>query len=687
MRAAPDTLRPKLLVRAACLALLTLSLGCVDPWLQPSVPSDPPPGSEIEYRPAPKANRPKASPAPRQKPQLTTAPASIIETEPRTRSTVRYEPITREMGPIGEDHDALSHEAGDERPSDRAARPQSHIPARADEAGPHHEDDFDGHDTKLSDLALEDRPDRRNVAGRTVTPRTPKRPEIADPSLYEPQFTEDGIAFPYPTAKMFRGFGPCRGTRHVHEGIDLGGVGPDWGVGTPIRSMARAEVTFIGLGKDNPDDFGVPDRRDGEALRGDRLLPRSRFIAPYGDVYFFTRKKGRWRSGNVVVTKALEGPLAGHTIRYMHLGGVHPELEVGSVLEAGDELGLMGGTGVQESAPHLHLDITDPSGRRVDVAPLLGLPPTATCKKPAPEAAETSEVPTRKASDRSRLERREEDDEDLDETRDKDDREADKAADDSGKRSDPPPPAPLAAKKVEAREGAAPSKSRERERTRPLREAGDPGRDDGNAGDAPEKQGPSEKARRPEDAKTRARTGDAEETTKTEPVTKAKPTADSAKSPGKDVRDDKDEASGRENARKSRETDRDRRQDADGEDGRRPALRSGKLPLVKCQSAKRSEDFGSGRYAAHALVVDLEPGQVLTVEVVRGGGDWKPRLEVRGDGVDAKSLATGKIGGKAVSTVRAKEKTTIEVVISGWGSQPPKDASYALKVTEKCRRR
>ncbi|MCB9734836.1 MAG: peptidoglycan DD-metalloendopeptidase family protein [Deltaproteobacteria bacterium] len=200
-----------------------------------------------------------------------------------------------------------------------------------------------------------------------------ERPDAGD----GPGTPIDGLMKPYSTRRIFRGFGACRGNRHYHEAIDMGGVGPDSGVGTPIRSMQRARVTFIGRSEDDPAEFGVPDRRSGTATRGGREIPRSAVIEGYGKVYFFTKNKGRWRSGTVVITEGLGGPLGGHEIRYMHLAAVKPGLKVGDVLEMGDELGLLGGTGVQQSAPHLHLDIQDPDGQRVDVAPLLGLPPTA----------------------------------------------------------------------------------------------------------------------------------------------------------------------------------------------------------------------------------------------------------------------------------------------------------------------
>ena len=178
---------------------------------------------------------------------------------------------------------------------------------------------------------------------------------------------------PYSLDRVLRGFDECRGGRRTHQAIDIAGIGPEGGLGTPVRSMVRARVDFVGRSADDPGEFGRPDRRSGTVRRGRLELPRSRVIKGYGRVYFFTRNYGRWRSGNVIVTTGIDGPLAEHTIRYMHLGAVRPDLHKGSFLAAGEELGLMGGTAVQESAPHVHIDITTPSGDRLDVAPLLGL--------------------------------------------------------------------------------------------------------------------------------------------------------------------------------------------------------------------------------------------------------------------------------------------------------------------------
>lgn len=210
---------------------------------------------------------------------------------------------------------------------------------------------------------------------------------IVEPTRPRPAIEQDtppGIVRPYSTRRFFRGFGRCVGNHHYHPAIDLGGVGKDWGLGTPIKAMVRSRVVFIGRPQDQPGEFGTLDTRSGKVVRGGTKLPRSKVIKGYGRVYFFTRTKGRWRSGTILVTKGMDGtPLADHKIRYMHLGAVHPGLKPGDVIEAGQEIGLMGGTGVQQSAPHVHIDIEDPDGRRIDVAPLIGLSPTAEpCPKP-----------------------------------------------------------------------------------------------------------------------------------------------------------------------------------------------------------------------------------------------------------------------------------------------------------------
>ena len=181
------------------------------------------------------------------------------------------------------------------------------------------------------------------------------------------------LVIPYSLRRVMRGFGKCVRGKRRHPAIDIGGVGQFKGLGTPIRSMVRAKVTRIGRPEDDPVKFGIPDRGRGTVTRTRVKLPRSLRIPKYGRVYFFTKNHGSWRTGTIVVTRVLSGPLKNHVIRYMHLGAVHPKLKVGSIVQAGQEIGVMGGTAIMESWPHVHIDIETPTCRRVDVAWLLGL--------------------------------------------------------------------------------------------------------------------------------------------------------------------------------------------------------------------------------------------------------------------------------------------------------------------------
>jgi murein DD-endopeptidase MepM/ murein hydrolase activator NlpD len=57
----------------------------------------------------------------------------------------------------------------------------------------------------------------------------------------------------------------------------------------------------------------------------------------------------------------------------MHLAAFHPDLTPGTIIERGQEIGLMGGTAVQRDRPHLHLDIEDENGDRIDPSTHLGI--------------------------------------------------------------------------------------------------------------------------------------------------------------------------------------------------------------------------------------------------------------------------------------------------------------------------
>lgn len=202
---------------------------------------------------------------------------------------------------------------------------------------------------------------------------------------------DSGVVLPYALDNIFRGWVECT-ELGPHPAIDLGGVGPDEGLGTPVRSMGRAKVTQIGDPDVDPARFGelIKDRDTVE--RGQHVLPAFKEIPGYGRVYFFTSTYGQLRTGRYIATRILDGPLAGMTARYMHLGAVHPALEVGSVVFAGQELGLLGGTAVLEASPHVHIQLETPEQEDVDLGVVLGMGPTRVPCNATPEVVQAIRV-------------------------------------------------------------------------------------------------------------------------------------------------------------------------------------------------------------------------------------------------------------------------------------------------------
>lgn len=183
---------------------------------------------------------------------------------------------------------------------------------------------------------------------------------------------DSGLYLPYPLDNLFRGWTECTGRGH-HKALDIGGVGEDYGLGTPIRAMAKAKIIDIGLPADDPARFGTPLTGVDTVERSGHLLPTAADIAGYGRVTFFTRDYGRHRSGGQLSMLVLDGPLKKHELHYLHIAAVRPDLEVGDVVEPGDEVALMGGTAVLDAPPHLHLSIESPDGKNVDVGNVLGI--------------------------------------------------------------------------------------------------------------------------------------------------------------------------------------------------------------------------------------------------------------------------------------------------------------------------
>jgi murein DD-endopeptidase MepM/ murein hydrolase activator NlpD len=180
------------------------------------------------------------------------------------------------------------------------------------------------------------------------------------------------LCAPYPLVRVIGEFDDRRPGGRMHAGMDFAGIGPDAGLGTPVRSMARERVVRIGRPEEDPERYGRPMRAGETVVRGGQRLPSSAVLPTYGEVRYFTEDAGRARTGAMLVTEIVDGPYAGHRVRYMHLGAIHPALRVGDEVAAGTEIGVMGGTAVQSSSPHVHVDMECPQGRRVDFAPLLG---------------------------------------------------------------------------------------------------------------------------------------------------------------------------------------------------------------------------------------------------------------------------------------------------------------------------
>lgn len=185
---------------------------------------------------------------------------------------------------------------------------------------------------------------------------------------------EPGFAQPYPYENLLRQYD---GNNCRHRGLDIGTVGEkNGGMGTVVNAVVKSKITLIGKTGGDIGEFGRLDKRTGEGIRTGRKYPRQILVPGYGLVYPLSLDYGRWRSGTVVVTKVLEGPLKDYTIRYMHLATVRPDLKVGDIVEAGEHLALMGSTAVMDSPPHVHIDMETPTGARDDLAPYIGLKET-----------------------------------------------------------------------------------------------------------------------------------------------------------------------------------------------------------------------------------------------------------------------------------------------------------------------
>ncbi|MCC6623244.1 MAG: hypothetical protein IT385_18440 [Deltaproteobacteria bacterium] len=221
------------------------------------------------------------------------------------------------------------------------------------------------------------------------------------PDLHGVYWLEAGLALPYPLDNLMRGWTECASRRGGHHALDIGGVGPDYGVGTPIRAMARARVVSFATTETDPKRCGAPLDDATTTVRSGHTLPTSREIPGYGKVFFFSKDYGKHRSGGFIKLALLEGPYEDHTVSYLHIADVAPGIEVGDEVDAGDEIALMGGTAVMDAPPHLHLSITTPEGKELDVGKVLGIGSTYVGCKATP--AQTRETRARYSAEAKKL--------------------------------------------------------------------------------------------------------------------------------------------------------------------------------------------------------------------------------------------------------------------------------------------
>lgn len=184
---------------------------------------------------------------------------------------------------------------------------------------------------------------------------------------------DNGLVVPYPLDNLFRGWTECASKRGGHHALDIGGVGKDYGVGTPIRAMTKAKVVSFATTTSDPTRCGKPLQDGATTVRSGNTLPTSGEIASYGKVWFFSADYGAHRSGGFITLKMLEGPYEGGTVRYLHIAAVRPDLKVGDIVEAGDEVALLGGTAVMDAPPHVHVQMETKDGHDLDVGKVLGI--------------------------------------------------------------------------------------------------------------------------------------------------------------------------------------------------------------------------------------------------------------------------------------------------------------------------
>jgi len=144
----------------------------------------------------------------------------------------------------------------------------------------------------------------------------------------------------------------------------------------PYRRMPRSDSRVFGAVRPGNRPIECRNGHCGVDLGGE-LFGEHIHAVHDGVVDFVQRGLNPDRGGRFVRISHRNGTLF---TQYFHLAAIPRELHRGSVVKAGDVIGLLGDSGVKESAPHLHFAMSvrtskDGAERYIDPEPLVALWP------------------------------------------------------------------------------------------------------------------------------------------------------------------------------------------------------------------------------------------------------------------------------------------------------------------------
>jgi murein DD-endopeptidase MepM/ murein hydrolase activator NlpD len=144
----------------------------------------------------------------------------------------------------------------------------------------------------------------------------------------------------------------------------------------PVRRMPRADSRVFGASRPGERPAECRNGHCGVDLGGE-IWGEQVHAVHDGVVDFVQRSANPDRGGEFVRLAHREGTVF---TQYFHLAAIPRGLERGAHVKSGDVIGLLGDTGVKESAPHLHFAISvrpwkDGPERYLDPEPLIALWP------------------------------------------------------------------------------------------------------------------------------------------------------------------------------------------------------------------------------------------------------------------------------------------------------------------------